>query len=486
MRRITQLVSMVLALGATDARAGEAARSEPSDAGWTVLVYGAVDNDWERPFMRDVRRMRRGLEHVPELDVVLLIDRSPSHSDDAAALGEDFAATRLYRLTGGSAEHLDGTPEFPGLSIDASTELNTGDVSTLRSFIRYGKRRFPARHYALFLVSHGEGMRCCPDETDGGDELFTAEFTDRLSAEESVDLLVFDACLMAGAENAYQWRPGAERFGADHLVAAAPVSSSLPYADIFARLRTDTSTTDEGEALSVRRRVTFDPATLRPRGFATLLVEELEHQIREGRSGDEGLERDLQSWGAFDLSKVEGAKRALDRLASRLFVEHEKADLMALRGKGLEADTFVYVWPERDAALSMPNVDLCHLCERIAASEAFSDETRDLAARAAEAAAEVVVSSVGFDHYEGFVAGRHGLYLIFPDGDAKTRGGDTYWQRTDWYTPRAVDGENAYGRYAWCRDGAVPANGEVENWFELMDAWFDTNDADGGSNGYRF
>ena len=23
---------------------------------WTILVYGAVDNDWESPFMRDIRQ----------------------------------------------------------------------------------------------------------------------------------------------------------------------------------------------------------------------------------------------------------------------------------------------------------------------------------------------------------------------------------------------------------------------------------------------
>ena len=38
----------------------EAPATEPV-AEWTVLVYGAVDNDWEQPFMRDIRGMRKGL-----------------------------------------------------------------------------------------------------------------------------------------------------------------------------------------------------------------------------------------------------------------------------------------------------------------------------------------------------------------------------------------------------------------------------------------
>jgi clostripain len=47
--------------------------------------------------------------------------------------------------------------------------------------------------------------------------------------------------------------------------------------------------------------------------------------------------------------------------------------------------------------------------------------------------------------------------------------------------------KNLYGRWAWCRDGATAGNGRVENWFELMDSWYDTtNDETGGLNGYRW
>src|SRR6185436_17087787 len=73
---------------------------------WTIMLYAAVDNDWERDFMRDVPAMRRGLNGTSDLEVLLLIDRSPKYANDARALGEDFADTRLYRLTGGSAERL--------------------------------------------------------------------------------------------------------------------------------------------------------------------------------------------------------------------------------------------------------------------------------------------------------------------------------------------------------------------------------------------
>ncbi|MBI3819461.1 MAG: hypothetical protein HY286_12265 [Planctomycetes bacterium] len=445
------------------------------------MLYGAVDNDWERDFMRDVRAIRRGLKGVQSLEVLLLIDRSPKYSTDAAALGEDFADTRLYRLTGGIAERIDGEPELPGLTVNSTVELDTGDATVLRNFVRFGKRHYPARHYALCLASHGEGPRCCPDETNGGDQLFTAEFTDVLTEDESVDILGFDACLMAGIENAYQWRRRPGKFGADFLLASASVSNSWPYEDIFAHFRPHPE--ESGT-------VAFEcESSLDARKFSALIVEEVRRQIQEGRSGDQGLERDLQCFGSFDLSAVANAKLCVDALARCLWKDGSKTELMALRGSGLDARTYVYVWPERDADLTMPYVDVANLCERIVGDNGFSVEARALAMRAVEAVDAVVANSCGFAHYSGFTPGRHGLYLVFPEGDRQTRGGKSYWESTSWYSPLRVEAKrNAYGRYEWCSDGAVPGNHKVDNWFELMDAWFDvaTDGAAGGVNGYTW
>lgn len=436
---------------------------------WTILLFAAVDNDWERDFLRDLRGLRRGLEGAASPEVLLWIDRSPKYLKDKAALGEDFADTRIYRLTGGAPERLDGEPEIAGMSKTGSIECNTGDPATLRDFVRFAKRHYPARHYALWIVSHGDGPYCCPDETDGDDELFTAELTAALAEEDSVDVFGFDACTMAAVENAYEWRREPGKFGADFLLAFATVSNSWPYEDIF-------------------RRLAAAPAP-GPRELCALVVEETRRQIAEGRSGDRGLERDLQCIGAFDLAAVAETKRLLDALARQLWRDGAKAELLTLRGSGLGAETFVYVWPEPDANVSMPHVDLAHLCERIAASERFSAATRALAARAASAADAAVVASCGFFHYKGFVAGRHGLYVVFPEGDARTADGRTSWEAIPWYTPLRVKGvPHAHGAYAWCRDGATPGNGEVENWFELMDAWFDaaTGANPGGVNGYAW
>jgi clostripain len=457
-----------------------------------VLIYGAVDNDWERPFMKDIAGMRRGLEGVEGMEVILLIDRAPRYSRDEKALGADFEDTRLFRLTGGVAERLDGEPQLPGITLTSTLELNTGAASTLRDFIRFGKERYPAKHYAVWFVSHGEGPHSCPDETDD-DELFTAELTDVLSERDSIDIIGFDACLMAGAENGYQWRRAPGKFGADFLIAAAPVSSSWPYEDIFKSLRTESKAIEASASSATIGNVATEG--LSAAAFSAHIVEALRAQIEEGRSGDRGLELDLQSWGAFNLAAVGEAKVRLDALAVQLWKDNAQEELLSMRGSGIEAETFVYVWPERGANIHMPNVDLTHFFERVAGNKAFSDEARALAKGSIEVADRAVTASFGMSHYKGFEAGRHGLYFIFPEGSTLDDKGATYWSRTGWYSPilaaPLAEGEKrgrdaGYGGYTWCSDGATAGNGKVENWFELMDAWFDKPTAEnpGGANGY--
>ena len=82
---------------------------------------------------------------------------------------------------------------------------------------------------------------------------------------------------------------------------------------------------------------------------------------------------------------------------------------------------------------------------------------------------------------EGFEEGRHGLYVVFPGGDASASPAAA-WQALRWYHPS--EGGRGHGRYAWCADGATPGDGRVDNWFELLDAWYDAGEAPQGVNGY--
>jgi clostripain len=78
---------------------------------------------------------------------------------------------------------------------------------------------------------------------------------------------------------------------------------------------------------------------------------------------------------------------------------------------------------------------------------------------------------------QGFTANRNGLSIFFTDGN---RLDATYqypfWAYEWWYSPIDTNAwwpGNYYGKLAWCIDGRTDDDSTVQNWFELLDRWFD-------------
>jgi clostripain len=153
-----------------------------------------------------------------------------------------------------------------------------------------------------------------------------------------------------------------------------------------------------------------------------------------------------------------------------------------VRSSGTSGFTLNY---GRDRADGPPFFDLFDFATRIAGSERFDAPTRAAAGKVAAATDELVVASFGGSSLQRFVSGSTGVWITFPDGDASVRQRDgerKLWAMCRWYSPLPVDG--VYGRLAFCRDGAKAGNGVVENWFELLDAWFEAGAENGGANCY--
>lgn len=480
----------------------EAAKSpiRPSSQ-WTVLFYGAANNSCEETIMDDIAEMKQGFVDGQGVELILLVDRIKGFSKDSASLGEDFEDSRLYRITHEHAERLDGAPEMPEITLTSTFDANMGDAATLRQFVRYAKAHFPAEHYALVFYSHGDGRAMCADNDSGADELFPAEITEVLEEKDSVDLLGFDVCSMGGIENLYQWRPGTGRFHADAVVASASVSGPWPYAPILARLceqsahdasgstRTAPDTTsdraDSPSAQRSERQAALDSARRPALDLAQSIVAE-KHAELLAMDPRSQAETSFESWAAYDLTRVADLKRAIDALAIALAQGDFKQSIEGLRGSGDGPLSMNYMVDGESCWTSMPYFDVFELARRIERNAQLPDAVRERARAVAAATDAVVAGSFGMARYTGFESGRHGLFLIFPDGDARDGLVGRAWRRFRWYTPLdASERKGAYGRYAFCSDGASAANRVVENWFELMDRWFDESDeSDGGLNAY--
>jgi len=130
-------------------------------------------------------------------------------------------------------------------------ELNMGDPQNLIDFVEWGMQNYPADRYAVILWDHGNGWReeepeepvwrkVCGDDSSGGDYIMMTELRTALSTiqndEQKVDVLGFDACLMAMTEVAYEVRAHADAMVASEL--STPLSG-WPYDTILGDLVAD-------------------------------------------------------------------------------------------------------------------------------------------------------------------------------------------------------------------------------------------------------
>ena len=438
---------------------------------WTVLVWGASDNDSEGSFCPDVEALRRGLPEGGELEVLCLVDRSPDYSDSPEGFGEDFADTRLYRLTRAGAERLGGGEHIPPITPESEVEEDTGDALLLRDFIRWGKATSPARRYALLFYTHGSGWLWSPDESSDG-MLHPAELSAALTAEESVDLVVFDVCEMSSLEDMVQWRPGPGRFSADVMVATPMAGFPFPWDRILRGIQ-------GGGAEDGRPGL----EELGPEDFGRAVVEATRADRLE-KAREEGIPLGLwraiggEAMACVDLRRVAETKSALDALATEFgALEDGGRELLAsIRGDDQRPRVLTY-------APSVVYVDVFDVATRIAGEARFSEPVRARARELAAATDALVLESFGgasYDGFGGFLPGRHGVQLVFPPFGVPEA---MVWSEIAFLSPERIDADRRlYGAYDFCRDGAQAGDGRVTNWFELLDLLFDPADE---RNGYR-
>ncbi len=176
----------------TTTTAVEATSAADTSGDWTVLVYMDADNNLEEAALDDLVEMTE----AEGTDFVVLVDRSPGYTDaDVFGLG-DFEDARVLHIADGEVEVV----AEPG-------ELNMGDAEVLESFIAEGVKAYPNDHYALTLWNHGGGWRGIAwDDSSDHDHLEISDVAEAVEAGladtdvEQLDLIGFDACLMATYE----------------------------------------------------------------------------------------------------------------------------------------------------------------------------------------------------------------------------------------------------------------------------------------------
>lgn len=177
--------------------------------GWTVLHYSMADTNLEPFMVEDVNELGE-VGSNENLHVREFIDRSAGYGDDPLLDQGTWVGGRVLDL---------GPPGTSALVEDLG-DVDSADPTVLAEFIAEGIEANRAGHYALIISDHGSSWPGIgPDEGTAPDYdvLDLAEITEAISsglAEAGVDrldLLGFDACLMANYEVASAVAPLADR-----------------------------------------------------------------------------------------------------------------------------------------------------------------------------------------------------------------------------------------------------------------------------------
>jgi clostripain len=470
----------------------------------TVMVYSDGDNNLEESLLGDIQQMKDGYVNNPNLNLIVLVDRTPGYSADKRVLGQNFTDTRMYKIESKKAIRIAGGAKFPEITKTSRYEANMGDGNTLKKFIDSCKANYPADKYSLIISNHGGGARdensaqkvknpkaVCWDDTNDGDCLYTAEATDKLTSAESVDVLAYDACLMGTSEVAYQYRPGNGGFQANVMVASAPVvwGDGFDYKELFSRLRAGGGNNGQADTTVGGKEQYYDPSAVTDEQLGEIMVEAQRDSVNA--AGDT-----TQVLSCFDLNKIANVKSSVDKLARGLWSENDKAAIEKIRGTGRNTSLLHY-FDEASSGewVSYPYFDLYDLCKQISTSSDFSADVKSLATSVMTKVDEMIVYSYGGAQFNGFTEGKSGLSIFLPDGSKTLRdsySGTNYsaWQAERWYNSvdtGSYEPDFLYGKLSWCKDGQTVETNDVGNWFELLDSWFDSsNGSDGGVNWYQW
>jgi len=164
------------------------------NASWTFMVYLDADNNLD--------------EYAP-YSLGMMEEVGSTSSVNVVVLWDGFyTPAYMYKVI------KDGLEEVKGFALNGE-EVNMGDPATLKTFVDFTVSKFKAEHYVLVLWNHGDDVSGVAWDEHPDDHLTHPEVATALSRHH-IDILAFDACLMAMIEVAYEY----DQYGlsSDYLV----------------------------------------------------------------------------------------------------------------------------------------------------------------------------------------------------------------------------------------------------------------------------
>lgn len=196
-----------------------------SEAAWNVLVFLNAKNNLEKYSFPNFKQMA-SIGSTTDVNILVEYGRPKARpGGENAGYSSEFGAwsrTLRFRVDKGMK------PVESSALMDLGS-TNMGDAKSLASFVKWARDTYPAKHTLLIIWDHGQGWRIdvegaerpqaaapitgghryVSNDDDTGDKLYNRAIQDELTkllGGERLDVVAFDACLMAMLETAYALR----------------------------------------------------------------------------------------------------------------------------------------------------------------------------------------------------------------------------------------------------------------------------------------
>lgn len=262
---------------------GKAKEGEPAKKKWTFMYYGAGDNNLSHYIYLDVDEME-AVGSDANTNLISQLDQS-SGNCKRFYLQKD---NQVGKITSPAAEDM-------GPSVDMS------NPKTLTDAIVWGVTNYPAENVAVIISDHGAGTDgAVADDRDGsfGELMSPINLQKAIKDAQSItgkklDVLGFDACLMANTEVAYQLKDCA-----DYLIASEQTEGGYgwPYTKILTE-----------KLLNKLQRTLRNKINVTPKDLALKVIKDAE-----------GSQGDLPTLSAIDMAKMNDLAKTVDAFAKEL------------------------------------------------------------------------------------------------------------------------------------------------------------------------
>lgn len=264
---------------------------------WTYMAYIGVNNNLSSPGLTNLHEMQK----VGSTENVNIVVQTRFSKQYTPSLPEDKThALRFY------------VQKIAGSEVDLSQGVSIGDVNmakpeSLRDFIKWAVLNYPAENYLLDISDHGNGWKESrkgaveDDSTSPYSWLSLADLSTAVSDSGTrLNVICYDACLMAQYEVAYQF------LGlCDYMVVSEELvpGAGYPYDTILAELVANPGMTS--------------------RQLSELTVDKYYEFYNKPENKDNG------TLSAVDMSKVGGLDQKIKDLAASLIQNPENSIILA-------------------------------------------------------------------------------------------------------------------------------------------------------------